>query len=123
MSEDEVLAQMRDIHLPAELAAAAPVAFASWPFIALAVVIAVILLVRFWRQQQWRRTARTEFARIVAIAEPAAQWPVLLAFAASLSERARRPVDLPALIYRRPETISDAEREQLVSAIRAELAR
>lgn len=123
MSEDDVLAQMRDIHMPAELAAAPPVEFASWPFVALAVVIAAILIVRLWRQRQWRRAARSELARIVAVKDSAAQWSMLLRFAASLSERARRTVALPALIYRRPETISDAERGELVAALRTELGR
>ena len=44
MNEQEVLAQLRDIHVPIALGDAAPVEFAVWPFIAPAVVVMVLLV-------------------------------------------------------------------------------
>ena len=123
MKEDDVLAQLRDIHLPADLGAAAPFEFAAWPFIALAVVIAAILVTRYWNRNRWRRGAATDLSRIVRVEDQAAQWSLLLAFAGGLSARAGRPINLPNLAYRRPESISDAERADLIATLSAELRR
>ena len=123
MSENDVLAQLRDIHLPADLGAAMPIAFAAWPFIVLAIVISVVLAVRYWRQNRWRQSAKTEFARIIQVKDNPAQWSMLLAFAASLSDRARRPVALPNLAYRHPETVSDAEKAEFITYLSTELGR
>lgn len=123
MSEDNVLAQLRDIHLPAGLGAIEPTAFAAWPFIALAVVLGVILVVRFWRHNRWRRSAKADFARIVEIEDHAAQWSMLLAFAAGLPDRARRPITLPNLAYRLPESVSETEKAEFITYLNAELGR
>ncbi len=123
MSEDDVLAQLRDIHLPAELSAAAPIELAAWPLIALAVVVGAILVTRIWNRNRWRRSARTDLSRIVRVEDQAAQWSMLLAFAGGLSDRAGRPVTLPNLAYRHPESITDAERAELISYLSAELRR
>jgi len=123
VKEEAVLAQLRDIHFPADLGAAAPTAFAPWPFIVLAAVIGAILLVRFWRHNRWRRGAKADFARIVQVKDHSAQWSMLLAFAASLSERARRPVALPNLAYRHPQTVSETEKAEFINFLSAELGR
>lgn len=123
MSEDDVLAQLRDIHLPGELGAAAPVEFAAWPLIALAVVVVAILAMRLWSRGRWRRNARADLSRIVRVEDQAAQWSLLLAFAGGLSDRAGRPLTLPSLAYRRPGSITDAERAALISHLGAELGR
>ena len=123
MSEDDVLAQMRDIHLPADLAAAAPVEFAAWPFITLAVFLGAILVARYWHKNRWRRWAKTDLSRIVQVKDHSAQWSMLLDFAGGLSDRAGRTVVLPNLAFRHPDTISDAERAELISHLSAELRR
>ena len=123
MSEDDVLAQLRDIHLPGELGAAAPIELAAWPLIALAVVVGAILATRLWSRNRWRRSARADFSRIVRVEDRAAQWSQLLAFAGGLSDRAGRPLTLPSLAYRRPDSITDAERAALVAHLGAELGR
>ena len=123
MSEDEVLAQLRDIHLPADPGAAAPIEFAAWPFIAMAVVVGAILVTRLWTRDRWRRSAITDFSRIVRVEDQAAQWSMLLAFAGGLSNRAGRPLTLPSLAYRHPGSITDAERAELISHLGAELRR
>ena len=123
MNENDVLNQLRDIHLPADLGSAVPVAFAGWPFAMLAVVILAILAVRYWRRNRWRRNAKAEFARIVEVRDQDTQWSMLLAFAASLSDRARRPVALPNLAFRRPETVSETERMEFINYLGTELGR
>ena len=123
MNEDTVLAQLRDIHLPADFGAAAPIAFAPWPIMMLAVVIGAILAVRIWRANRWRRGAKTEFARIVQVKDHSEQWSMLLAFAASLSDRAQRPVSLPQLAYRHPDTVSETEKAEFIDFLSVELGR
>lgn len=123
MREDDVLAQLRDIHVPAELGAAASIGFAAWPFIALAVLVGAILVTRFWNRNHWRRSAKTDLSRIVRIEDQAAQWSMLLAFGGGLPDRAGRPITLPDLAYRRPESITDAERAAFIAYLGAELRR
>lgn len=123
MNEDDVLTQLRDIHVPADVGTVAPAEFAAWPFIVLAVVIGVILAIRFWTQNRWRRSARTDLARIVGIEDPSTQWSMLLTFASGLSGRAGREITLPHLAYRHPTSITDADRAEFISHLSAELGR
>lgn len=123
MNEDTVLAQLRDIHLPEDFGAAAPIAFAPWPFMVFAVVMGAILMVRIWRANRWRRRAKAEFARIVQVRDHLAQWSLLLGFAASLSDRAQRPVTLPHLAYRHPDSVSESEKAEFIDFLSAELGR
>jgi len=88
-----------------------------------AAVLGAILVVRVWRGSQWRRTARAELARILDVNDQPTQWSMLLAFSASLSERARRPVTLPPLAYRRPDTVSQGERNEFIAFLSRELGR
>ncbi|MFP6757700.1 MAG: DUF4381 family protein [Alphaproteobacteria bacterium] len=123
MNEDEVLAQLRDIHLPAELAVAAPITFAAWPIIAVAGIGAAILLARYWQRNRWRRHASADLSRIERVEDAAAQWSMLLGFAGGLAQRAGHAVTLPALAYRHPATITDTERAEFISHLSAEVRR
>jgi hypothetical protein len=123
VSDEEVLAQLRDIHLPAEIAGSTAIEFAAWPLIALAVAVGAILLVRFLIRDQWRRRARAELSRITDIDDQGAQWSQLLAFATGLSSRAGRAVTLPDLAYRHHDTITDSERTAFITHLSAELGR
>ncbi len=123
MNEEDVLAQLRDIHLPAELAASTSIEFAAWPFIALGIVVGVVLVTRHWNRNRWRRLSSADLSRIVRVEDHAAQWSMLLRFAGGLPDRAGRPLTLPNVAYRRPESISDAEKAELIDTLSAELRR
>jgi hypothetical protein len=123
VTEDDALAQLRDIHLPAELSAAASIQFAIWPFIGLAIFIGTVLVIRLWSGQHWRRRAQAELSRIAEAEDPAQQWSQLLDFAKSLPERTGRKVTLPGLAYRRPETIDEGDRAAFIDFVRTELSR
>lgn len=123
MNDEEILAQLRDIHLPAELGASQPFELAVWPIIGLIAVIVAILAIRLWMRNRWRRHARADLSRLAAMSDPIAQWSSLLAFAAGLSARARRPINLPNLVYRRPDSITEADRASLIDHLRTELSR
>jgi hypothetical protein len=121
--EEEALAQLRDIHLPAEIGAAASIQLAAWPFVTLAVVVGAILAIRFWSRDRRRRRARADLARIVQTKDRAVQWPMLLAFAKSLPSRTGRKVTLPDFAYRRPGSLSDVDRAAFIDFVSAELRR
>lgn len=123
MKEDQVLTQLRDIHVPADLGAAVPIAFAPWPFVILAIILGAALMVRVWTRVRRRQQAGADLARIVGVEDPAEQWGRLLAFAGGLAERMGRRVTLPDLAYRRPETITDADRAAFIEHLHAELRR
>ena len=118
-----MLAQLRDIHLPAELGAATPAAMAAWPFLVLAGVAGMIFAARIWRARRWRQSARAELAGIVQMEDRTVQWSMLLTFAAGLSKRARRPLTLPPFANRHPDTVSDTERAKLIAILGTELGR
>lgn len=123
MTEDEALAQLRDIHLPADVDMAASIQFAAWPFITLTVVVVVVLATRFWSRNRWQRRAQSDLSQIVQTEDPTAQWSQLLAFAKSLPVRTGRKMTLPSLAYRRPEMITDTERAAFIDFVSAELRR
>jgi hypothetical protein len=123
VTEDEALAQLRDIHLPTEIETAGSIQLAAWPFIALAIIVGTILAIRFLNQHRWRRRAQSDLARIAQTEDRAEQWSMLLAFAQSLPARTGRKVPLPSLAYRRPETITDSERAAFIDSMSGELRR
>lgn len=121
MTEDDVLAQLRDIHLPAELGAAAAAEFALWPFVVLAFAVVAILLVRLWNRNRWRRGARSDLANILSVEDRATQWARLLTFAGGLSSRSGRSVTLPETAFVRPDSITDDQRSEFISFLSTEL--
>ena len=123
MNEDEVIAQLRDIHLPAELERMVTTGFAGWPFLVLAVIVFVILTVRFWKRSQWRWRARAELSRIRTIEDPSKQWGMLLKFAVGLSDRSGRPITLPPTAFMQPEVLSDDQKSEFIAFLNAELER
>lgn len=123
MSEDEALAQLRDIHLPADIAMAAPIQFALWPFLALAAAATLLLAIRLWNRSYRRRQRLADLARIARTEDASAQWSMLLDLATRLPARTGQKPALPSLAYRRPETITEAERAAFIQFIGAELRR
>ena len=83
----------------------------------------MLVVVRVWRARRWRRKAKAELREIVREPEHAVQWPLLLAFAATLPERAGRSITLPPVAYRHPDAISDADRAALIGFLSTELDR
>ena len=123
MNEDEVLAQLRDIHLPAEAVQSAPVEFALWPFLVLVAIAGVVLLVRAWRGAFERRQAIRELEHILSVHDDANRWQRLLAYAARLSARIGGRLELPDVAFQRPDRLSADERTSFVDFLKAKLGR
>ena len=54
----EILTELRDIHLPVVAEAQAPLTLDPRPFIVLGVIVAIVAVIRHLRATQWRREAR-----------------------------------------------------------------
>ena len=123
MNNDEVLSQLRDIHLPEVADTGAGAGFAIWPFIVFGTIVCVILAIRIWNRNAWRRQARNELAAILSVDDPETRWARLLRFASELPERAGRRISLPRITFQRPEALDEGARSELVDFLNAELRR
>lgn len=123
MTEDEALAKLRDIHLPAEFDMTTSIQLAAWPSIALAMIGGTILAIRLWNSHRRRQRARRDLAHIAQTEDQIAQWSMLLAFAQSLPARTGRKIALPSLAYRCPKSITDTERAAFIEFVSTELRR
>ena len=122
MTQAELVAQLRDIHLPADAPAAAA-SWTWWPIIALALALGCVLLAGYWRRTAWRRQARAWLASIEAERDLERRWSSLLMLAAQVARRAGRPDAISLSAYRRPQAVTRADIEALVAHLRQEIAR
>lgn len=124
MTQEELLRQLRDIHLPTEtVTAAAPGGFALWPIIACALVLGCVLAAEYWRRTAWRRQARAALRTIEAERDLARRWSSLLTLAVQIARRSGRPDIVPQLAYQNPQAITDAAATALDAQLRREIAR
>lgn len=123
MNEEEVLAQLRDIHMPEQLEQAVTIEFAGWPFAVLALVVLVILAVRIRNRNYWRRTAKADLSRILSTEDQTAQWTLLLELATGLSARSGRFVTLPHTAFMHPDDLSRQQKTEFVEFLSREIER
>lgn len=124
MTQAELLAQLRDIHLPAETTAApAPDGFALWPIIAFALALGCVLMARYWRRTSWRRQSRAALKTIETDRDLAQRWSSLLTLAAQVARRSGRPDIVPRLAYKHPQAVTDEDAAALGAHLRREIAR
>ena len=106
MTVDEVIAQLRDIHLPPEADEGLGFTFAIWPLAVFATVCFAVFLVAAWRRSQWRGEARSELRRIQADSNPLHHWPALLVLASEISRLRAYRHPLPEVAFRSPDTVT-----------------
>lgn len=121
MNEDDVLTQLRDIHLIGELDTGGTSQFAAWPFVVFAVVVGALMAARLWRRHRWRRSARADLSQIVSIEDDSARWAKLLTFACGLSARSGRAVNLPETAFLPLEIITEEQQSDFVAFLHAQL--
>ena len=105
MTVDEVIAQLRDIHLPPEADEGLGFTFSIWPLAVFATVCFAVFLVAAWRRSQWRREARAELRRIQADSNPLHRWPALLSLASEISRLRAYRHPLPEAAFRSPDAV------------------
>ena len=118
MTVDEVIAQLRDIHLPPDSNAGFVFEFAIWPlavFVALCFAVFVLVV---WRRNQWRREARAELRRIQANSNSIYLWPALLSLALESSRLSGHRYPLPELAFQAPGTVTDEDVAALIEHVK-----
>lgn len=116
MSPEEILAELRDIHLPQPIESHLPVTFALEPFLVLGVVLAGLALVWWRRRTIWRREARAELSAALAEAEMEQRWRLLLRLLTRISRY--RSVAPPECVFLPPDRVGPPEIETLARHIR-----
>ncbi|ETX08101.1 DUF4381 family protein [Candidatus Entotheonella palauensis] len=123
MTQEELLAQLRDIHLPADTPAAAATGFALWPVIVFALVLSGIWVAGYWRRTAWRRQARASLKTIEAERDLNRRWSSLLTLAAQIARISERPDIVPRSAYQNPQAVTDEDATALAAHLRQEIAR
>ncbi|ETW98775.1 MAG: hypothetical protein ETSY1_17485 [Candidatus Entotheonella factor] len=123
MTQAELLAQLRDIHLPPDSTAVAATGFALWPIITFLLVLGGILVAGYWRRTAWRRQARASLKTIEAECDLERRWSSLLTLATQIARISGRPGIVPRSAYQKPQAITDEDAAALGAHLRKEIAR
>ena len=121
MTVDEVIAQLRDIHLPPEADEGLGFTFSIWPLAVFATVCFAVFLVAAWRRSQWRREARAELRRLQADPNPLHRWPALLALASEISRLRAYCHPLPEAAFRAPDAVTGEDVAALAAHVKREI--
>ena len=123
MTQEELLRQLRDIHLPADSAVEPAMGVALWPIIVFALALALILVARYWRRTSWRRQARSALRVIETDRDLVRRWSSLLQLAVQLARISGRPGIVPEFAYKHPQSVTDDDATALGAHLRREIAR
>lgn len=123
MTREELIVQLRGVHLPPAAADSAEIVIAQWPLWTLAAIALLFGTIRWWRQNTWRREARAALARIEAITDKSARWRRLLGLAIQIAQVRGTEYPLPPFAYRAPETVDGKDTDALARHIRGGLSR
>ena len=107
MTPEELLRDLRDIHLP-EAAGGSGFEIAFEPFLFLLAGLLLLAALAWRRARLWRRQARDRLRRIDGAASPREQWPQLLALARQVG-RLSRGAAPPDCAYLPPERVGPEE--------------
>jgi len=118
MTVDEVIVQLRDIHLPPDANEGLGLEFAIWPLAVFGIFCFAVFVLAVWRRNQWRREARAELRRIQANSNPLYLWPALLSLALESSRLSGRPHPLPELAFQAPDTVTDDDVAALIAHVK-----
>lgn len=123
MTPEELVMQLRDIHLPPNAEPIQTNDFALWPIVVFVVVVGSAALIRRWRRNAWRREVRAELRRIGREQDVQTRWSELQRLAKWISDHRGRRIALPVCAFRDPNSISAAEALELSAHLRTEAAK
>ena len=118
MTVDEVIVQLRDIHLPPEANEGLGLEFAIWPLAVFATICFAVFVSLVWRRNQWRREARVELRRIQSNSHSLYLWPALLSLALESSRLSGHRHPLPELAFQAPESVTEEDVAALVAHVK-----
>lgn len=123
MTLEELLAQLRDIHLPLDAQAGSQTGFAVWPIAVFVVIWLGVLALGYWRRNAWRRRARAELRNIAKEHDLAQRWSRLLSLAESMARIPQKKATLPDAAYRRADLITEQDAAAMSSYLSVEARR
>lgn len=106
---EEMLQELRDIHLPELPPSGAAEGMWLWPFLVLAGVVLIVTALAYMRRTRWRREARAALARIDPASTDA--WPQLTALLRRVG--LRTDIDPPGSVFAPPEQIGPDDARSL----------
>ncbi len=117
MTPQEILAGLRDIHLPADTIEAGPQALAIWPFLAFVGLVLAIVGVRWFRAGAWRRAAYRHLSEIERDTDAVRRREALFDLMRRLASHTDL-MPLPSAVFKAPESIDPSELDALAAHIR-----
>lgn len=117
----EILTELRDIHLPVVAETQTPWSLDPRPFVMLAVIVGLVGMIRYLRATQWRREARRRLREIAIISDPLKAQNALTALLNAVPARARLS-QLPDSVFQAAGTPRKEDVEVLQNHVEAVLA-
>jgi hypothetical protein len=126
MNREELMAQLRDIHVPPAPVETLALEFALWPIILYLVLAALVGAILLWQRSAWRREAKTALRHIEAEPDQQKRWSGLLDLSSRIGRvRGSLPATptMPAAADQDPARIGERDLAQLQAYVRPIKAR
>lgn len=123
MNPRDLIARMRDVHLPPVETTSPEYGFTLWPLLVFAALVVLVSIAIWWRGRAWRREARERLDQIAGLKEARVQWSQLLDLGVQVARASGRSTPLPISAYHDPATVTDANVADLRDHIAAEVRR
>lgn len=111
MTPEEILRELRDIHLPPAVEAADP-GFSFAPFLILALAAIVGAMIMWLRRRRWRRPAQARLRKAGMAGSPCAAWAEMIGLLGDLARIGRAGV-VPDCAHLPPGRVGPAEQDRL----------
>ena len=118
MTVDDLIIQLRDIHLPPDANNGLDLGFAIWPLVVFSTISFTVFVLIVWRRNRWRREKRAELRRIQASAPSSSLWPALLSLALETSRLSGHRYPLPESAFQAPDTVTHEDVASLVAHVK-----
>ena len=118
MTVDELIIQLRDIHLPPSANEGIGLGLAIWPLAVFGTISFSAFALMRWRRNRWRREKRAELRQIQANAASSSLWPALLSLALETSHLSGHRYPLPKTAFQSPDTVTQEDVDSLVAHVK-----
>jgi len=118
LTVDELIVQLRDIHLPPDANQVLGLEFAIWPLVVFGAISSFVFALMAWRRNRWRREKRAELRRIQASAPASTLWPALLSLALETSHLSGHRYPLPESAFQAPDKVTHEDVASLVAHVK-----
>lgn len=119
MTPEDLLKDLRDIHLPANQLSPWSLDMNLWPYSILLMLLVCLIFVRLWRKTEWRRQAAVRLRSIDRLTDDQSKWNALIDLAIDMARAANRRFPMPSQVYAPLASID----RQALSQMRRTIAR